>query len=124
VREEAGADLGSDVDWGTQLRRGVIELCMLAIIERAPSYGYQIVTEMSAAPQLASGEGTIYPILRRLKHDGLVETFWKESDAGPPRQYYQLTPKGRTSLLAMRGEWGALVQAMDGYLQRNGAHHA
>ena len=116
--------MGSEGEWGTQLRRGVIELCILAIIERAPSYGYQIVTEMSGAPQLASPEGTIYPLLRRLKRDGYVETTWQESDAGPPRQYYELTDRGRVSLAAMRTEWRALVEAMDGYLQRNGAHHA
>jgi PadR family transcriptional regulator PadR len=111
-------------DWGTQLRRGVIELCILAIIERQPSYGYQIVTEMSAAPQLASGEGTIYPLLRRLKHDGYVETYWEESDAGPPRQYYRVTPRGRTALRTMRAEWDTLVEAMDGHLRGNGGAHA
>jgi len=98
------------------LRRGVLELCILAIIGREPSYGYQIVTRMASAPQLASGEGTIYPLLRRLKRDALVETFWQESASGPPRQYYRLTAKGRTALRAMRGDWAALVTAMAVYL--------
>jgi len=106
----------SEVEWGAQLRRGVLELCILAIIGREPSYGYQIVTRMASAPQLASGEGTIYPLLRRLKRDALVETFWQESASGPPRQYYRLTAKGRTALRAMRGDWAALVTAMAVYL--------
>lgn len=99
-------------EWGAQLRRGVLELCILAIIGREASYGYQIVTRIASAAQLASGEGTIYPLLRRLKREGLVETFWQESDAGPPRQYYRLTSKGRGALRAMRSEWDALVAAM------------
>ena len=117
-------DIVAEAEWGAQLRRGVLELAILALIAREPSYGYQIVTEVGGAPQLASGEGTIYPLLRRLKRDGLVETFWQESDAGPPRQYYRLTGKGRTALGAMRQQWQALVEAMDGHLggkeKRNG----
>jgi PadR family transcriptional regulator PadR len=103
-------------EWSAQLRRGVLELCILAMIGRDPSYGYQIVMRIASAPQLAAGEGTIYPLLRRLKRDGLVETFWRESDAGPPRQYYRLTAKGRGALGAMRDEWAALVTAMDTHL--------
>jgi PadR family transcriptional regulator PadR len=102
----------SEGEWGAQLRRGVLELCILALLGREPSYGYQIVTQIASAPQLATGEGTIYPLLRRLKREGLVETFWQESAAGPPRQYYRLTAKGRGALRAMRAEWEALVAAM------------
>jgi len=108
--------LVAEGEWGAQLRRGVLELCILAIIGREPSYGYQIVTRMASAPQLASGEGTVYPLLRRLKREALVETFWQESASGPPRQYYRLTAKGRAALRAMRGEWEALVAAMGVYL--------
>jgi PadR family transcriptional regulator PadR len=108
--------LVAEGEWGAQLRRGVLELCILAIIGREPSYGYQIVTSMASAPQLASGEGTVYPLLRRLKREALVETFWQESASGPPRQYYRLTAKGRAALRAMRGEWEALVAAMGVYL--------
>jgi PadR family transcriptional regulator PadR len=107
-------------EWGAQLRRGVLELCILAIIERAPSYGYEIVTKIGGAPQLASGEGTIYPLLRRLKRDALVETYWQESESGPPRQYYRLTAKGRTALRGMRRDWQALVAAMGGFLDGKG----
>jgi PadR family transcriptional regulator PadR len=105
-----------EAEWGAQLRRGVLELCILGIIGQAPSYGYEIVTKIGDAPQLAAGEGTIYPILRRLKRDALVETYWQESPSGPPRQYYRLTTRGRASLRAMRSEWEALVGAMAAYL--------
>ena len=100
-------------EWAAQLRRVVLELCILSIIDRAPTYGYQIVSEMAASRQLAAGGGTIYPVLRRLKRDGLVETTWEESAAGPPRQYYRLTMPGRARLLDMRREWRGLVEAMN-----------
>ena len=103
-------------EWGAQLRRGVLELCILALLGREPSYGYQIVTQIASAPQLAAGEGTIYPLLRRLKREELVETFWQESASGPPRQYDRLTAKGRGALRAMRTEWEALVSAMGVHL--------
>jgi PadR family transcriptional regulator PadR len=105
----------TDGEWSSQLRRGVLEMCILAIIERGPSYGYEIVTELARAPQLAAGEGTVYPLLRRLKKDGLVETFWQESATGPPRQYYRITAKGTVGLNAMRSEWRNLISAMDQY---------
>ena len=104
-------------EWAAQLRRGVLELCILSIIEREPTYGYQIVSEMAATRQLAAGGGTIYPLLRRLKRDGLVETTWEESAAGPPRQYYQLTAQGRARLCEMRGEWLGLVEAMQTHMR-------
>jgi PadR family transcriptional regulator PadR len=95
-------------------------MCILAIIERGESYGYEIVTELGEAPQLAAGEGTVYPLLRRLKKDGLVETFWQESAAGPPRQYYRITPRGTSAIAVMRREWQALLDAMQQYVT-NGA---
>ena len=99
-------------DWLAQVRRGLLELCVLALIRREPTYGYQIVTRLSYSPQLAAGEGTVYPLLRRLRRDGLLETSWKESDAGPPRQYYQLTSRGQEHLEALHGDWAAVVEAV------------
>ena len=100
-------------DWNSQIRRGVLELCVLAILERDPSYGYELVTRLlSTSSQLASGEGTVYPLLRRLRRDGYLETFWKESDAGPPRQYYRLTAAGKEYLELLRLEWWELVRAV------------
>jgi len=111
-------------EWNSQVRRGVLELCILALVEREPQYGYEIVTRLSDAPQLAAGEGTIYPLLRRLKKDGWVETYWQESGVGPPRQYYRLTPVGHAALKAMQGEWTQLVASVNRYLSGGGSTHA
>ena len=99
--------------WTSQLRRGVLELCILALIAREPSYGYEIVTSLAGLGPLAAGENTVYPLLRRLKTDRLVETFARESPAGPPRQYYQLTPAGRVKLDALSAEWTEVAAAVD-----------
>lgn len=109
-------------EWNSQVRRGVLELCILGLIEQGPCYGYQIVTRLAESPQLAAGEGTIYPLMRRLKKDGWVETFWQESAAGPPRQYYQLAEPGRRALAAMRSEWGALVSAVNTFIEGGKDH--
>ena len=99
-------------DWLAQVRRGLLELCILTLIGHESTYGYEIVTRLSRTPQLAAGEGTVYPLLRRLRRDGLLSTRWKESDAGPPRQYYELTHPGRQHLEALSGDWVAIVDAV------------
>lgn len=99
-------------EWMAQVRRGLLELCVLALIERRPTYGYELVTQLARTPQLAAGEGTVYPLLRRLRRDGLLETQWKESDAGPPRQYYALTAVGRGHFAALQHDWAAIVDAV------------
>lgn len=110
-------------EWNSQVRRGVLELCILSLIEQSPRYGYEIVTELAKAPPLAAGEGTIYPLLRRLKKDGWLETFWQESAAGPPRQYYRLTTAGLQGLQAMRSEWTTLVSSVNHYLYGGNTDH-
>ncbi len=99
-------------DWLAQVRRGLLELCILTLIGQESTYGYEIVTRLSRTLQLAAGEGTVYPLLRRLRRDGLLSTRWKESDAGPPRQYYELTASGRRHLGALRDDWAAIVDAV------------
>ena len=103
-------------DWQAQVRRGLLELCVLALLEQGASYGYEILTRLNDAGRLAAGEGTVYPLLRRLKHLGLVETYWQESSAGPPRQYYRLSPTGRAHLAALRLEWTKLSAAVAAFL--------
>ena len=107
------ADLG---EWTSQLRRGVLELCILGLLDRRPGYGYEIATRLGRIPQLAAAEGTIYPLLRRLRGEGFLETFWEESDGGPPRQYYRITAAGRRHLKSIDREWRAVVQGIDGLL--------
>ena len=100
-------------EWLSQTRRGLLEMTVLALIARASTYGYEIVTQLSEQPALAAGEGTIYPLLRRLRRDGHLETTWQESDAGPPRQYYAVTPAGRARLATLRREWLAIVESVN-----------
>ena len=99
-------------DWLAQVRRGLLELCVLSQIERQPTYGYELVTHLARTPQLAAGEGTVYPLLRRLRRDGMLSTSWKESAAGPPRQYYELTDQGRRHLRNLHEDWAAIVDAV------------
>ena len=103
-------------EWLSQTRRGLLEMAVLALIERATTYGYEIVTQLSRQPALAAGEGTIYPLLRRLRRDGHLETTWQESDAGPPRQYYSLSAAGRVHLESLRREWQTIVEAVNATL--------
>lgn len=100
-------------DWTSQLRRGVLELCILQVLRREASYGYEIVTTLGSLGPLAAGENTVYPLLRRLKADGVLETFMEESPSGPPRQYYRLSTAGRKRLGVLQREWEAMTEAVD-----------
>lgn len=107
-------------EWTSQLRRGVLELCVLKLLRDEASYGYEIVTTLEALGPLAAGENTVYPLLRRLKSDGHLETFTAESPAGPPRQYYRMTATGLQRLAALEAEWGAMVRAVERCFNRRG----
>jgi len=109
-------------EWNAQVRKGLLELCVLGLIARGPRYGYDIVQDLAAAAPLAAAEGTVYPLLRRLKQSGWVETYWQESEAGPPRQYYRVTAAGRRALQQMRRGWRALVDAVDSYVGSEVSH--
>lgn len=76
----------------SQLKKGVLGMCVLSLLEKEDMYGYQLVEEISKNIEIT--EGTIYPLLRRLKDDNLVEIYLKESDNGPARKYYRLTSEG------------------------------
>jgi PadR family transcriptional regulator, regulatory protein PadR len=103
-----------DVEWLAQARRGVIELCVLALIASTPRYGYELTSALAKLGKpLETPEGTLYPLLRRLQREGLVEADWQESPDGPPRKYYSLTAQGRGVLQQQREEWDALTQAID-----------
>jgi PadR family transcriptional regulator, regulatory protein PadR len=93
-----------------QLRKGVLEMCVLALLSREDGYAYDIAARLSEL--IGMGEGTIYPLMRRLQTDGLVKTYLRESDSGPPRRYYRLTPAGRTTLAAQMAEWNGFTAAV------------
>jgi PadR family transcriptional regulator PadR len=97
-----------------QLKKGVLALCVLALLSRADSYAYEIASQL--AKDIDMGEGTIYPLMRRMQTDGLVETYLVESQSGPPRKYYRLTDAGRASFIAQKTEWAAFTQAVDDIL--------
>lgn len=94
-----------------QLKKGVLELCVLALLSREDGYAYDIASRLAEAIDM--GEGTIYPLMRRLQADGLVDTYLEESASGPPRKYYRLTAAGRKSFVQQRAEWNAFVKAVD-----------
>lgn len=103
-----------------QLRRGVLEHCVLALLEGEERYGYDLVTELSEAGLLAS-EGTMYPLLSRLRKVELVETSWRESTSGPPRRYYSLTHRGRDAVVAFRVAWGDFKTSVDTIMEGRSA---
>lgn len=96
----------------TQLRRGALEHCVLALLDSGERYGYDLVGQLSEAGLVAS-EGTVYPLLSRLRKEALVTTTWRESLAGPPRRYYSLTPAGQQALREFRLSWGDFKNSVD-----------
>lgn len=106
------------MDWTAQLRRGILELCVLGIIRQGPIYGYALVSRLAQWDVLAVSEGTLYPLLRRLGNEGLIEATWQESDAGPVRKYYRLLPSGAEWLETMEAGWGLLVGSVEQILAK------
>ncbi|CAM5694802.1 hypothetical protein SMICM304S_09125 [Streptomyces microflavus] len=81
-----------------QLRKGVLEYCVLALMRDRPRYGVELLQALEESGALATSQGTVYPLLSRLRRDDLVTTTWQESASGPPRRYYALTDSGRAAL--------------------------
>ena len=94
-----------------QLKKGVLELCVLALLSRGDSYAYEIASRLGNG--VGMGEGTIYPLMRRMQDDRLVETRLAESNSGPPRKYYRLTPAGRAAFAAQKREWRTFTDAVN-----------
>lgn len=91
-----------------QLRRGILELCVLSIISEKEAYPSDIIEQLEKAEMIVV-EGTLYPLLTRLKNAGMLSYNWQESTSGPPRKYFQLTEKGSTFLKAIQNSWKDLV---------------
>jgi PadR family transcriptional regulator, regulatory protein PadR len=94
-----------------QMRKGVLEFCTLLIISREKVYASDILKELKSA-DLIVVEGTLYPLLNRLKTEGLLDYAWKESSSGPPRKYYTLTAKGKDKLAQLKNTWKSLVESI------------
>jgi PadR family transcriptional regulator PadR len=100
----------------TQLRRGTLEYCVLALLREDERYAFELVTTLGQADGMVTSEGTLYPLLSRLRKEGLVETRWRESSSGPPRRYYTLTDQGEERLDAFIVEWRRFTRSVDGLL--------
>jgi PadR family transcriptional regulator, regulatory protein PadR len=100
----------------TQMRRGTLAYCVLAVLRDRERYGFELVRVLGTVDGMVTSEGTIYPLLARLRRQGLVETTWQESSAGPPRRYYRLTPAGRGSLDDFAEEWVRFRDGVDLFL--------
>ncbi|MFM7852000.1 MAG: PadR family transcriptional regulator [Flammeovirgaceae bacterium] len=106
-----------------QMRKGILEFCVLHIISRGEVYASNMLQELTAAKMIVV-EGTLYPLLTRLKNAGLLEYKWVESKEGPPRKYYKLNHEGQEFLQGLTDTWDDLVQSTDavrGKTQRTSA---
>jgi len=99
-----------DIDnWTTQLRKGLLEMCILNLLSTGEMYGYDLVKRMTDLRGLLISEGTVYPLLSRLRRAGLLETRIEESSSGPARRYYALAREGERVRNQMNGYWNSLV---------------
>jgi PadR family transcriptional regulator PadR len=98
-----------------QFKKGVLELCVMALLAQRAHYGYELVEKVSEAIEIS--EGTIYPLLKRLKDDGFVSTYLEESASGAPRKYYELTPKGEEIRNQITKEWISFTEKVNTFLK-------
>jgi PadR family transcriptional regulator PadR len=102
--------------WEVQLRKGCLELAILGTLWTGRQYGLEILRGLERDSELVLSEGTVYPLLARLKNDGLLESEWVEADAGHPRKYYRLTPSGRRRAVRMARLWSRFSASLGGLL--------
>lgn len=95
-----------------QMRKGVLEYCILCILRKGDSYVSPMISQLKQA-QMIVVEGTLYPLLTRLKNQGYLSYRWEESPSGPPRKYYSLTERGKEVLLMMDESWGEIVKTVN-----------
>ena len=94
-----------------QFKKGVLELCVLSMLFKKDCYGYELVTEISK--NVSISDGTIYPLLKRLKDEGYFTTYLEESQEGPPRKYYRLTELGASTKKELENEWESFVKGVN-----------
>ena len=110
MTSNANADRGQN--WEAQLRKGCLEMAILASLWQTRLYGLEILRALSEKSQLEVAEGTLYPILSRLKAEGLLDSEWVEAEAGHPRKYYWLTTAGRRRAREMAGAWSEFASKL------------
>lgn len=99
----------------SQLKRGTLELCVLSIVNEHDCYGYELVNRISECMQVT--EGTIYPLMKRLKDSGTIDSYIVESQEGPPRKYYKITDVGSGELERLTGEWFEFIDSVNKLLK-------
>jgi PadR family transcriptional regulator PadR len=104
-----------------QLRRGVLQYCVLALLAEERRYAFELVRALGAVEGMVTTEGTIYPLLSRLRRDGLVSTSWEESPSGPPRRYYEATSSGRAALERFATDWHTFTRGVDHLIAKGAA---
>jgi PadR family transcriptional regulator, regulatory protein PadR len=100
----------------TELRRGVLGPCVLALLELRPRFGLELVRDLAAADGLLTSEGTVYPLLNRLRDAGLVTSAWQDHEGERARRYYYVTEAGKQSLAAFRADWARFSGTVGGVL--------
>jgi PadR family transcriptional regulator PadR len=100
-----------------QMRKGIVEFCVLAHLRHGEAYGREIASRLASDPAVLTSEGTLYPLLARLRKQGWVETSWTPSTTGPPRRYYTLTDDGAAALDAFTAAWGPFNTAVTAILE-------
>ena len=99
-------------NWQTQLRKGLLDIVVLNLVNRGPSHGYEMVQTMKRIDGLQIREGNIYPVLARLETDGLVTSYSQQSPDGPPRKYFRLTEAGQKALEDMNKHWDKITESI------------
>ena len=99
----------------SQLKRGTLELCALSVVSRGDCYGYELVDRVSNCIEVT--EGTIYPLMKRLKDGGMIESYIVESSGGPPRKYYRITETGKKELERLSREWFEFTESVNALMK-------
>ncbi|BAQ12036.1 PadR family transcriptional regulator [Bacillus sp. OxB-1] len=100
-----------------QFKKGVLNLCVLVLLDKQDRYGYELVQKIS--DQISISEGSVYPLLRRLTKDGYFTTYLQESNEGPPRKYYKLTDSGRAYLQEQLDEWRSFTEGVNNLIEES-----
>lgn len=99
----------------SQMKRGTLELCALSVVSRGDCYGYELVNRISKCMEIT--DGTIYPLMKRLKESGMIDSYIVESTEGPPRKYYKITDNGRLELNKLSDEWFEFAESINQLLK-------
>lgn len=105
--------------WISQVKKGVLSFIVLNVLKKKEYYGYELIEEIKQDTNIDIAEGTLYPLLNRLKKQALVEAKWVEQESGMPRKYYTLTPEGEATLLEMQNYWSTLNLSIEKLYPKN-----